>query len=87
MKAINIKKLTLTSINQHIEDLVGEKSKKAPLTSSEAIEIDLAGVQLLMAYHKEYNVKIYIQLNDSSLELLMKTGFHKYIDSNKFVLQ
>ncbi len=87
MKPINIKELTITSIGQYMEDLVGAKSKKAPLTSSEAIELDLAGVQLLMAYHKEHNVKIDIQLNESSLELLMKTGFHKYIDSNKFVLQ
>ena len=37
-------------------------------------------------YQKETKVKIDIQLNESSLELLMKTGFHKYIKGNKFIL-
>ena len=82
-----IDELTLTSIGIVIADFIGDKSKKTPITSKQTIDLDLAGVQLLIAYNKENNVKIDIQLNESSLELLLKTGFHNYIDGDRFVLQ
>ena len=81
-----INELTLTSISSVLGDFVGEERKNTPITSEGAIELDLAGVQLLLAYNKEHSVKIDVKLNESSLELLMKTGFHNYINGDRFFL-
>jgi hypothetical protein len=81
-----INELTLTSIDGVISDFIGNNSKKEDITSTQPIEIDLAGVQLLIAYQKENQIKIDIELNESSLELFEKTGFLKYIKGNKFIL-
>tara|TARA_B100000809_G_C14899974_1_gene445898 strand:- start:463 stop:729 length:267 start_codon:yes stop_codon:yes gene_type:complete len=81
-----INELTLTSIGSVLTDFVGEERKNTPVTSKEAIALDLAGVQLLIAYNKENSVKIDVKLNESSLELLMKTGFHNYINGDRFFL-
>jgi len=82
-----IKDLTLPNIGAVLTGFVGAESDKTLLISNEPIAIDLAGVQFLMVYHRENNVKVNVQLNESSLELLMKTGFQGFINGDKFVLQ
>jgi hypothetical protein len=82
-----IDEFTLTTIGKVVDDFIGQKRQKVPITSKKAIELDLAGVQLLIAYYKENNIIVDIKLNESSLELLMKTGFHNYIDGDRFVLK
>ena len=82
-----IDEFTLTTIGKVVDDFIGKKSHKVPITSIKAIELDLAGVQLLIAYSKENNIKVDIKLNESSRELLMKTGFHNYIDDDRFILK
>jgi hypothetical protein len=79
--------LTLANIGSVVTNFIGAKSENTVVMCNEAIELDLAGVQLLIAYNKEKNVKVDVQLKQSSLELLIKTGFHVYIGGGRFVLQ
>lgn len=84
---ILIEGLTLTSIGNVISDFIGEERKTTPVNSNGPINLDLAGVQLLVAYSRENSVKIDVKLNEASVELLLKTGFHDYLNGDKFVFQ
>ena len=64
--------LTLANIGSVVTNFIGEKSENTAVMCNEAIELDLAGVQLLIAYNKEKKVKVDVQLKQSSLELLIK---------------
>lgn len=82
-----INDLTLTSIGAVIDKFKNTKGTHDDITSEGAIELDLAGIQLLIIYQKDASIKVSVELTESSLELLMKTGFNKYISDNKFILE